>query len=65
MAQPQQDLVGGQQTEACASGLRYQQAVERVVPGQLGNVADRLGVLGGDAERFRGSALCANSQGLG
>jgi hypothetical protein len=32
--------------------LRDDEAFERVVPGGLGEVADRLGVLGGDAEQF-------------
>lgn len=49
--QVQQDLVGGEQSEPCAGGLRYQQAAERVVPGKFGEVAECLGMLGGDAEQ--------------
>jgi hypothetical protein len=63
--QAQQDLVGGKQLESSAGGLRYQQAVERVVPDQLGEVPDRLGVLGGDAERYQAlrQSLLLNSAG--
>jgi ABC-type branched-subunit amino acid transport system ATPase component/transposase len=52
-AEVQQDLVGGEQPESRAGGLRYEQAVERVVPGEFGEVAERLGVLGGDAEQYQ------------
>lgn len=51
--QIQQDVVGGQQCEAGAGGLRHDQAVKWVVPGEFGKVVDRLGVLCGDAERFQ------------
>lgn len=43
-------MVGSEQTESSAGSLRDDKAIEWVVPGQLGKVADRLGVLGSDAE---------------
>src|SRR6266700_5123901 len=49
--QAEQDMVGGQQPESRPGGLRYQQAIERVMPHQLGKVPDRLGMLGGDAQQ--------------
>src|SRR5262252_4238352 len=52
-AQFQQDMVGSQQSEPRATGLRHEQAVERVMPGELGEVADRLGVLGSDTEQLQ------------
>jgi len=51
--QVQQDVVGGEQPETCAGSLRDDEAAEWVVPGELGEIADRLGVLGGDAEQFQ------------
>jgi hypothetical protein len=50
--QVQQHTVGGKQPEPGAGCLRDDQAVDRIVPDQLGEFADRLGVLGGDAEQF-------------
>jgi hypothetical protein len=57
-------MVGGEQLEPCAGGLCYQQAVERVVPGELGEIAECLGVLGGDAEQYQslGRELIAEVQ---
>jgi len=34
--QVQEDVVGGEQLESCAGSLRHDEAIERVVPGELG-----------------------------
>jgi hypothetical protein len=51
-AQIEQHMVGGKELEPGAGCLRDYEAVERVVPDQFGKLADRLGVIGGDAEQF-------------
>src|ERR1700723_3221599 len=45
-------MVGGKELEPGAGCLRDDKAVEEVMPDQFGKLADRLGVLGGDAEQF-------------
>src|ERR1700722_494141 len=50
--QIEQHMVGGKELKPGAGRLRDDEAVERVMPDQFGKLADRLGVLGGDAEHF-------------
>jgi hypothetical protein len=57
-------MVGGKELESGAGCLRDDEAVERVMPDQFGKLADRLGVLGGDAQQFHAlpGKLLASSQ---
>jgi hypothetical protein len=54
--QVQQNVVGGEQLQPCAGRLRDDEAVERVMSCELGEVADALGMFGGDAKQFQALA---------